>query len=337
MNTKFKFFKRRIIFIIVILICLSGQASNTFLTNRKIVVSIDSLFILKRGFYDDSSLNNNNKDVELEEVVTNYVDSILKRVASIHGFILLPNYKLQSKRAADYSISGSFGKRKAPYGFFKDSIVYFINSRITDCFTKKGNKAFFGALKVNSSKSDLYVLTNMLGKYAINGAMRNASFVNAFIPTQTVLNPENSDTTNLSFSINHQVQCGSKCEDSDKQVARLLTNILNNIIVFNQPIYPNGFNFPSKYNYDYFPNYRRINKKDRKAKFDIKGILVLKNDSTYELKFSFPGEGINLIVPAKIKTSFTLNKKRILKYHNYGEVLLKLHQIFPQVLFQQRF
>jgi len=93
----------------------------------------------------------------------------------------------------------------------------------------------------------------------------------SLVPYKKILSPDNRDDSLLTFSIDHYITSKGK---RNKKEAAVLTNLMNNILVFNQHYFDRYLRPKKEIKYNYFPNYRQKNREKQSARYHIGGTLT---------------------------------------------------------------
>lgn len=300
----------------LLLITLSCRTAKVSLleNHQELVISIDSVFQnhgLKNGAVHAKRLT---------RVFSKLYDSI----ALDGAFKYAPNYKLENKISATYTISAVVGPAKYPgsdrlvesfLGYTFDTYTK-IRTIAFGCFNTEGKR--WGCFHYDPSQPDS---TNLLSP-----SMDLGGIFSAIVPLEIILEPINSNNTSYkSFSLDERVSSKSR----DKKVAANFTHIINNIMVYSQSTYPRRV-ITNYRKYNYYGNYQ-VKKKERK-KSDFQIHVKLKSDQTnYILDFEFTGDNVNIVTMENVAFTLVLDKKRILE-NDYSQAMIKISPLLKSFI-----
>jgi len=271
-------------------------------------ISIDSTF--------KSIVNTNGHGNRFTRAVSNLLDSI----AMNKTIAYYPNFRLSKKHPTAYTLGAKIGIAKLPDGtrggysfstFLRDNKTGLIEEEF-GCDGLNPSEPLH-CLQYDPSKPDS---TNYK---ELSRNMRWGSYLKNFVPFHEVLKPINTDDQKIkSFSIDHLITVKDK---RDKSVAVHLTQLLNNILVFNQVTFPKNI-YRNYSQYNYYNNYQLKPSHHKHADFSIQATLR-KQDANYVVDFNLTGENVNLVAPEELSTTIVLSAERI-EQGDYSEAMMKL-------------
>jgi len=271
-------------------------------------ISIDSTF--------EIIVNTEGHDNRFTRAVSNLLDSM----AMNKTIVYYPNFKLSKKYPAAYTLSAKIGVAKLPDGtrggysfstYLRDNTTGMIEEEF-GCDGLNPSEPLH-CLQYDPSKPDS---TNYK---ELSKNMRWGSYLKNFVPFQEVLKPLNVDNQKIkSFSIDRLIIVE---DEHDTKLALHLTQLLNNILVFNQVTFPKKI-YKNYTQYNYYNNYQLKPSHHKHADFSIQATLR-KQDADYVVDFNLIGENINLVAPEELSTTIVLGAERI-KKGDYSEAMMKL-------------
>lgn len=267
----------------------------------------------------------------LQDNITKAYDRLLDSLSTIYGYKYFPNYRLPDKHQATLILKGTFGVQDWNASLKK----YFVSG----VFINTSDSLTFPAIGVfNNDSLDLF---NNIVEYALKEksqknpidpivptTLRMSGTLVSLVPYGNILLPKNGNDSLTSFSINNYIYTRIK---KDRRIAAILTNLMNNILAFNQHSVGLYLKRNKDIKYNYYPNYRLKKHKKEAAKYNIGGKLI---ELGNKLILSLRGPNLNLIAPSKIDTVLFINKDRILS-DDYADVIINLSQRLDTFTWQQ--
>lgn len=272
------------------------------------VVSIDSVF-RSSGFTGASGFGRR---------LTNAVSNILDSLAMDSALIYVPNYKASAKVESDFTVVGTLGLLRL--GSQPKTLGY--HGYVLDNFTLKSGSEF-GCNARNTTDISCFCYNTRFPdstnyKFLKGSLFSGLRVIMSLVPMHKVLSPVESEKAKASFAINKPLKASTA---ADKEAAKVLTQIMNNILAFNQASYKTSVKRNYKH-YNYYPNYRQSSDKIMAADFVMEGVLISKGEN-FEIQFSFDGKDVNLVSPEELKTKVSFNKKRFLG-GDYSEAMYEM-------------
>jgi len=316
--------RHKYILIYFLLVILGGcNSGEDVLPKKNISVAINKYF---------KPENINDPDHTLQKKITDIYSKIVDSLSSVYGFTYFPNYRVAKKHKATFVLTGEFGAQHNKIPWAKK---YFVEGKLWHMRDSLSYLAFGLSSDSTTFLSEIIRprITQSTGKEIPYSMIRvslsppGMALIN-FVPYGHILNPQNGPDSLTSFSVNRYISAEGK---KDKQIAHILTNLMNNVLVFNQRRRDLHFKPVKKIRYNYYPNYR--NQTTQKAQYIVGGRLVDKGDSC-RLIISFKGKKLNPM-HRSIDSVISFNRSGVLKQEDYSEIILRLSQILKVKAFQR--
>ncbi len=276
--------------------------------------------------------NINDPDQYLQKEITEAYSKMVDSLASVHGYLYFPNYRLAQKHKSTFELIGVFGdqhnKAHLDTWFAKGMLLRTRDSLTYFAFSVNDNDSTKLFSSIISSRTPT-PLGGDVPNFVVRRSLKMGGVLFSLVPDKNILDPQNGPDSLTSFSIDRYIVARGK---EDKKIACILTNIMNNILVFNQQHRDIYFKPKSKIEYNYYPNYRK--RSAEKAQYNIGGRLISEGDSCHLILF-FRGNNLNLIAPTKIDPVISFNKTDILEGGDYGNIMIHLSQVLNEFTWLQ--